>query len=111
MNGNDGNMVVTKPNGVQSATILLDPAGRGVRFGLTDVPEQAFTLLTTEHHAGLVPRVPRLEHKYRSAGAAGARLTQESMLDYPVQVLQHDPAVWMNLQTNYDLRVAEGTHR
>jgi plasmid maintenance system antidote protein VapI len=30
------------------------------------------------------------------------------MLDYPVQVLQHDPAVWMNLQTNYDLRVAEG---
>ena len=40
MNGNDGNMVVTKPNGVQSATLLLDPAGRGVRFGLTDVPEQ-----------------------------------------------------------------------
>jgi hypothetical protein len=40
VNGNDGNMVVTKPNGVQSATILLDPAGAGVLFGLTDVPEQ-----------------------------------------------------------------------
>jgi hypothetical protein len=39
-NGNDGNLVVTKPNGVQSATILLDPAGAGVLFGLTAVPEQ-----------------------------------------------------------------------
>jgi len=39
-NGNDGNMVVTKPNGVQSATILLDPAGAGVLFGLTNVPGQ-----------------------------------------------------------------------
>ena len=28
--GNDGNLVVTKPNGVQRATILLDPAGAGV---------------------------------------------------------------------------------
>jgi DNA-binding beta-propeller fold protein YncE len=40
VNGNDGNMVVTKPNGEQSATILLDPAGAGVLFGLTDVREQ-----------------------------------------------------------------------
>ena len=39
-NGNDGNSVVTKPNGVQSATILLDPAGTGVLFGLTAVPGQ-----------------------------------------------------------------------
>ena len=39
-NGNDGNLVVTKPNGVQSATILLDPAGAGVLFGLTAVPGQ-----------------------------------------------------------------------
>ena len=37
-NGNDGNLVVTKPNGVQKATILLDPAGAGVLFGLTAVP-------------------------------------------------------------------------
>jgi hypothetical protein len=36
-NGNDGNLVVTKPNGAQSATILLDPAGAGVLFGLTAV--------------------------------------------------------------------------
>ena len=39
-NGNDGNMVVTKPNGRQIDTILLDPAGAGVLFGLTDVPGQ-----------------------------------------------------------------------
>jgi hypothetical protein len=39
-NGNDGNLVVTKPNGVQSATILLDPAGAGVLFGLTAVAGQ-----------------------------------------------------------------------
>jgi hypothetical protein len=39
-NGNDGNMVVTTPKGVQSATILLDPAGAGVLFGLTNVPGQ-----------------------------------------------------------------------
>jgi len=39
-NGNDGNLVVTKRNGVQSATILLDPAGAGVLFGLTAVPGQ-----------------------------------------------------------------------
>jgi DNA-binding beta-propeller fold protein YncE len=39
-NGNDGNMVVTKPNGRQINTILLDPAGAGVLFGLTDVPGQ-----------------------------------------------------------------------
>ena len=39
-NGNDGNMVVTKPNGMQSAPILLDPAGAGVLFGLTNVPGQ-----------------------------------------------------------------------
>jgi hypothetical protein len=39
-NGNDGNMVVTKPNGVQGAPILLDPAGAGVLFGLTNVPGQ-----------------------------------------------------------------------
>jgi len=39
-NGNDGNLVVTKPNGVQKATILLDPAGAGVLFGLTAVPGQ-----------------------------------------------------------------------
>jgi hypothetical protein len=36
-NGNDGNMVVTKHNGLQIDTILLDPAGAGVLFGLTDV--------------------------------------------------------------------------
>lgn len=39
-NGNDGNLVVTRPNGVQVDTILLDPAGAGVLFGLTDVPGQ-----------------------------------------------------------------------
>src|SRR5215469_14018369 len=39
-NGNDGNLVVTKPNGVQSGTILLDPAGAGVLFGLTAVAGQ-----------------------------------------------------------------------
>ena len=39
-NGNDGNLVETKPNGVQRATILLDPAGAGVLFGLTAVPGQ-----------------------------------------------------------------------
>ena len=39
-NGNDGNMVVTKPNGVQTKAILLDPAGAGVLFGLVDVPGQ-----------------------------------------------------------------------
>jgi hypothetical protein len=39
-NGNDGNMVVTTPKGVQSTTILLDPAGAGVLFGLTNVPGQ-----------------------------------------------------------------------
>jgi hypothetical protein len=39
-NGNDGNMVVTRPNGVQVDTILLDPAGAGVLFGLIDVPGQ-----------------------------------------------------------------------
>ena len=39
-NGNDGNMVVTKPNGRQGAAVLLDPAGAGVLFGLTNVPGQ-----------------------------------------------------------------------
>jgi hypothetical protein len=39
-NGNDGNLVITKPNGIQSATILLDAAGAGVLFGLVDVPGQ-----------------------------------------------------------------------
>ena len=39
-NGNDGNMVVTTPKGVQTATILLDPAGAGVLFGLVDVAGQ-----------------------------------------------------------------------
>jgi hypothetical protein len=39
-NGNDGNLVVTRPNGIQVDTILLDPAGAGVLFGLTDVPGQ-----------------------------------------------------------------------
>jgi len=39
-NGNDGNMVVTKPNGVQTKAILLDAAGAGVLFGLVDVPGQ-----------------------------------------------------------------------
>lgn len=39
-NGNDGNMVVTTPRGRQVQTILLDPAGAGVLFGLTDVPGQ-----------------------------------------------------------------------
>jgi len=39
-NGNDGNLVVTKPNGVQVETTLLDPAGAGVLFGLTAVPGQ-----------------------------------------------------------------------
>ncbi len=40
VNGNDGNLVVTRPNGTQIDTILLDPAGGGVLFGLTDVPGQ-----------------------------------------------------------------------
>lgn len=48
VNGNDGNMVVTKPNGVQSATILLDPAGAGVLFGVTAVPDKASISWTTE---------------------------------------------------------------
>jgi len=39
-NGNDGNMVETRPNGLQIRTILLDPAGAGVLFGLVDVPGQ-----------------------------------------------------------------------
>ena len=39
-NGNDGNMVVITPKGVQISTILLDPAGAGVLFGLTNVPGQ-----------------------------------------------------------------------
>jgi hypothetical protein len=39
-NGNDGNLVETRPNGLQKATILLDPAGAGVLFGLVDVPGQ-----------------------------------------------------------------------
>ena len=39
-NGNDGNLVVTRPNGTQIDTILLDPAGAGVLFGLIDVPGQ-----------------------------------------------------------------------
>jgi hypothetical protein len=39
-NGNDGNLVVTKPNGRQIDTILLDPAGAGVLFGLIDVAGQ-----------------------------------------------------------------------
>ena len=39
-NGNDGNLVITKPNGRQVDTVLLDPAGAGVLFGLTDVPGQ-----------------------------------------------------------------------
>jgi hypothetical protein len=39
-NGNDGNLVETTPKGVQISTILLDPAGAGVLFGLTDVPGQ-----------------------------------------------------------------------
>lgn len=39
-NGNDGNLVVTTPAGIQISTILLDPAGAGVLFGLTDVPGQ-----------------------------------------------------------------------
>lgn len=39
-NGNDGNMVVTRPNGQQIDTILLDPAGAGVLFGLVDVSGQ-----------------------------------------------------------------------
>jgi hypothetical protein len=33
-------LVVTKPNGVQIETILLDAAGGGALFGLTAVPEQ-----------------------------------------------------------------------
>ena len=37
-NGNDGNLVVTRPNGIQIETILLDAAGAGVLFGLTAVP-------------------------------------------------------------------------
>ena len=39
-NGNDGNMVITRPNGVQTGAVLLDPAGAGVLFGLTNVPGQ-----------------------------------------------------------------------
>jgi DNA-binding beta-propeller fold protein YncE len=39
-NGNDGNMVRIKPNGVQKETVLLDPAGAGVLFGLIDVQGQ-----------------------------------------------------------------------
>ena len=39
-NGNDGNMVVTTRKGAQIDTILLDPAGAGVLFGLIDVPGQ-----------------------------------------------------------------------
>lgn len=39
-NGNDGNMVITKRNGRRIDTILLDPAGAGVLFGLTNVPGQ-----------------------------------------------------------------------
>jgi hypothetical protein len=39
-NGNDGNLVVTRPTGTQIDTILLDPAGAGVLFGLVDVPGQ-----------------------------------------------------------------------
>ena len=39
-NGNDGNLVVTNPRGRQVDTILLDPAGAGVLFGLIDVPGQ-----------------------------------------------------------------------
>ena len=39
-NGNDGNLVVTRPNGRQIDTILLDPAGAGVLFGLISVSGQ-----------------------------------------------------------------------
>jgi hypothetical protein len=39
-NGNDGNMVITAPSGTQVGTVLLDPAGAGVLFGLTNVPGQ-----------------------------------------------------------------------
>ena len=39
-NGNDGNLVETTPKGAQISTVLLDPAGAGVLFGLTDVPGQ-----------------------------------------------------------------------
>jgi hypothetical protein len=39
-NGNDGNLVVTRPDGTQIDTILLDAAGAGVLFGLTAVPGQ-----------------------------------------------------------------------
>src|SRR3974390_2347537 len=39
-NGNDGNMVRIRPNGVQKETVLLDPAGAGVLFGLIDVAGQ-----------------------------------------------------------------------
>ena len=38
-NDNDG-LAVTEPNSLQSATILLDPAGAGVPFGVTAVPRQ-----------------------------------------------------------------------
>jgi hypothetical protein len=43
-----GNLVVTKPNGVKSATILLDPAGAEVLFALTAVPAQGVYSLITE---------------------------------------------------------------
>jgi hypothetical protein len=39
-NGNDGNLVETTPKGTQISTVLLDPAGAGVLFGLTDVSGQ-----------------------------------------------------------------------
>ena len=39
-NGNDGNMVITAPSGLQLGTVLLDPAGAGVLFGLANVPGQ-----------------------------------------------------------------------
>ncbi len=39
-NGNDGNMVRIRPNGTQKETVLLDPAGAGVLFGLIDVHGQ-----------------------------------------------------------------------
>jgi hypothetical protein len=39
-NGNDGNLAVTEPNSLLSATILLDRQGAGVLFGVTAVPRQ-----------------------------------------------------------------------
>src|SRR5215469_11232868 len=55
-NGNDGNLVVTKPNGVQSAPITLDPAGAGVLFGLTAVPGQgAYFVDDGPHFLDLLP--------------------------------------------------------